>query len=59
MTKENYKQELRHLNAQMKKDYEEYEKQGNFVGLDNSPIDKKYKKLQKELFEKYQREKED
>ena len=58
MTREEYKQEYLKLSRQMDLEYDEYIKQGNYIGLDGSPINKKYQKLKKELLEKYQYEKE-
>ncbi|MGN0633374.1 MAG: hypothetical protein ACI4JW_05850 [Oscillospiraceae bacterium] len=60
MTQEEYKEEYVKISRQKIADYDEYRKKGNFVGLDGSnPVSEKYKKLEKELLEKYQREKED
>ena len=59
MTREEYKQEYLKLSHQMDLEYDEYIKRGIYIGLDGSPINKKYKKLKRKLFEKYQREKED
>lgn len=58
MTKDNLKNKLKELSRAEDKEREEYQKKSGYIGLDGS-ICSKYRKLRRELFELYEKEKEE
>ncbi len=59
MTDIELKKKMLELNAQFKSESDAYEANHTEVVLDNDAVEGKYKKLRKELLERYLREKED
>lgn len=56
MNQEDLKRELDKLLEMENKERSEYKKNGGIIGLD-APISQKYKKLRKELFARYDKQK--